>query len=31
MMKHSNSDEIKKLSLDEIKVWLQRHAANKDL
>ena len=29
-MKHSNSDEGKKLSLDEIKVWLQKHAADKD-
>lgn len=29
-MKHSNSDEGKKLNLDEIKVWLQRHAADKD-
>ncbi len=29
-MKHSNSDEGKKLNLDEIKVWLQKHAADKD-
>ena len=29
-MKHSNSDVGKKLSLDEIKVWLQRNAADKD-
>ncbi|MFC1932965.1 polysaccharide biosynthesis protein [Chloroflexota bacterium] len=29
-MKHSNSEQGEKLSLDEIKVWLQRQAANKD-
>ena len=29
-MKHTSSDEGKKLSLDEIKVWLQKHAADKD-
>jgi FlaA1/EpsC-like NDP-sugar epimerase len=29
-MKHSNSDEGKKLSLEEIKEWLQKNAADKD-
>ncbi len=29
-MKHNNSDEGKKLSLEEIKEWLQRNAADKD-
>ena len=29
-MKHSNSDEGKKIGLEEIKTWLQRNAADKD-
>ncbi|MBL7126209.1 MAG: polysaccharide biosynthesis protein, partial [Dehalococcoidales bacterium] len=29
-MKHNNSEQGKKITLDEIKAWLQRHEAYKD-